>query len=102
MSGALWPVILAMGAVTYALRAGGFLVHDARLSPFLRRLLRNVPVAVFATLVATSVPGQDAPDTAARVAMLALAALLLARGARLLWVLLVGLGGYLALRPALH
>lgn len=104
MSGAqpaLWLVILGMGALTYGVRLAGFALTGARLPPALRRLLRDVPVAVFATLVATSLPGSSPRDTATRAALLALATLLLARGVRLAWVLLAGLGSYLVLRQLL-
>jgi uncharacterized membrane protein len=50
--------ILAMGAVTYATRAGGFwLASRLRPGPFFRAWLEHLPGAVFAALVAPMVVG---------------------------------------------
>jgi uncharacterized membrane protein len=58
MSGTSLLAILAMGAVTYATRAGGFwLARRLRPGPFLRAWLEHLPGAVFAALVAPMVLG---------------------------------------------
>ena len=63
MSGAvLWGTILAMGVVTWALRASFVMLGDAGLPPILRRALTYVPQAVLAALVA---PALFAPSGAA-------------------------------------
>ena len=50
--------ILAMAAVTYATRAGGFwLARRLRPGPFVRAWLEHLPGAVFAALVAPMVLG---------------------------------------------
>jgi uncharacterized membrane protein len=50
--------ILAMAAVTYATRAGGFwLASRLRPGPFFRAWLEHLPGAVFAALVAPMVVG---------------------------------------------
>jgi len=92
--------VLGMGAVTYALRLLGFALPAGHLSPFWLRLLRFVPVTVFAALIATSVPGRDGPDTVARTLCLGLGAMVLLRRAPLWLALLVGLLPYLAWRAA--
>lgn len=62
MSGlALWGTILAMGVVTWALRASFVMLGDAGLPPLLRRALAYVPQAVLAALVA---PALFAPSGA--------------------------------------
>jgi branched-subunit amino acid transport protein len=92
--------VLAMGAVTYALRLLGFALPAGRLAPFWVRLLRFVPITVFAALIATSVPGRDGQDTVARTVCLGLAAMVLLRRAPLWLALLVGLLPYLVWRVA--
>ncbi len=63
MSGpALWGTIVAMGVVTWALRASFVMLGDAGLPPLLRRALTYVPQAVLAALVA---PALFAPSGAA-------------------------------------
>lgn len=58
-----WDVtlaILAMGAVTYLCRAGGYAVLRAvRTPPFLEALLRNLPAPLFAAYVALALSRQD-------------------------------------------
>jgi branched-subunit amino acid transport protein len=58
-----WDVtlaILAMGAVTYLCRAGGYAVLRAvRTPPFLDALLRNLPAPLFAAYVALALSRQD-------------------------------------------
>lgn len=58
MSWSSLAAILAMGAVTYATRAGGFwLARRLRPGPFFRAWLEHLPGAVFAALVAPMVAG---------------------------------------------
>jgi uncharacterized membrane protein len=58
MTAASLLTILAMAAVTYATRAGGFwLASRLRPGPFLRAWLEHLPGAVFAALVAPMVLG---------------------------------------------
>lgn len=58
MSWTSFLAILAMGAVTYATRAGGFwLARRLEPGPFLRAWLEHLPGAVFAALVAPMVAG---------------------------------------------
>jgi len=59
---ALWGTIVAMGVVTWALRASFVMLGDAGLPPLLRRALTYVPQAVLAALVA---PALFAPSGAA-------------------------------------
>lgn len=59
-SPALWMIIIAMGAVTYALRLSMILLFDSVAMPeLIRRSLRFVPAAVLSALV---VPALLAPD----------------------------------------
>ena len=90
--------ILAMAALTYALRLAGFALPTGRLAPYWRRWLDVVPITVFSALVAASVPGRDAADTLLRLACLALGAALLVRRMPLALVLLLALPLYLLLR----
>lgn len=61
-SPALWMIIIAMGAVTYALRLSMILLFDRVAMPdLIRRALRFVPAAVLSALV---VPALLAPDPA--------------------------------------
>ncbi len=61
-SPALWFIIIAMGAVTYALRLSMILLFDRVAMPdLIRRALRFVPAAVLSALV---VPALLAPDPA--------------------------------------
>jgi len=51
--GALWGLIVAMGAITYALRASFIVLQDrVRLPDLVRRGLAYVPAAVLAAIVA--------------------------------------------------
>ena len=62
MSGAALLVILLMGAVTYATRAGGFwLARRVNPGPVMRAWLEQLPGAVFAALVAPMVAGAGPP-----------------------------------------
>ena len=66
-----WDVtlaILAMGAVTYLCRAGGYAILRAvRTPPFLDALLRNLPAPLFAAYVALSLSRQDMAATLASI-----------------------------------
>jgi branched-subunit amino acid transport protein len=93
--------ILAMAVLTFALRLTGFLLPTARLAPYWRRWLDHVPAAVFAALIATSLPGRSPTDSAVRTLCLALGAVLLARRAPLWLVLALCLAAYLALQGTL-
>lgn len=94
----LYATLLAMAVLTYGLRLAGFALPTARLAPFWRRWLDHVPVAVFAALIAASLPGSSPTDTAVRTACLALGGALLARRVPLAAVLTTSLLAYLALR----
>jgi branched-subunit amino acid transport protein len=92
--------ILAMAAVTFAVRLGGLLLLTTRVPAFWQRFLGYVPVAVFAALIVPGMPGVDAVDTAWRVAAAALTALLVARTRSLAPGLVAGLALYLAVRAS--
>jgi branched-subunit amino acid transport protein len=93
--------ILAMATLTYGIRLWGLLLPGARVSGFAARFLQFIPVAVFAALVVTGLPGADLRDSALRLAAaLATGALVWWRGSFALG-LLVGLGAYLAVRVAI-
>jgi branched-subunit amino acid transport protein len=49
-----WPVIVAMAAVTYALRVAPLVVVSDRLGTALERWLRYLPPALFAALIVPS------------------------------------------------
>lgn len=63
MDAEMWTVdaaalvaIVAMGAVTFAARAGGFfIIKRVRVGPFLRAWMGHVPGAIFVALVAPAV-----------------------------------------------
>ena len=67
-----WDVtvaILAMGAVTYLCRAGGYAVLRAvRTPPFVDALLRNLPAPLFAAYVALALSRQDLAAVLASIA----------------------------------
>lgn len=98
MTGSMAATILAMAAVTFAVRFGGLLLPTARVPRFWRRFLAYVPVAVFAALIVPGVPGTDAVDTAWRVGAAACTAMLVWRTRSLAPGLLAGLALYLAVR----
>jgi len=61
--------ILAMGAVTYLCRAGGYAVLRAvRTPPVLDAVLRNIPAPLFAAYVALALSRQDLAAVIASVA----------------------------------
>jgi len=96
MSGAaLTWTIVAMAAVTFATRAWGLFVPAARLRGFGRRFLDFVPVAVFAGLAATGLPGDGALDTAWRLVSAAVTVVWVARTRTLAPGLLAGMTLYL-------
>lgn len=69
MSAASLLAILAMGAVTYATRAGGFwLARRVEPGPFMRAWLEHLPGTVFAALVAPMVAGAGPAGWIAAVA----------------------------------
>jgi len=53
-----WPVIVAMAAITYVLRAAPLIVPMGRIEAGLERRLRQLPPALFAALI---VPALLAP-----------------------------------------
>lgn len=91
-------IIVAMAAVTFAVRYVGLLLPTARVPSFWRRFLHYVPVAVFAALVVPGLPGTDVADTAWRTGAAALTALLVWRTRALAPGLLGGLALYLVVR----
>ena len=90
------PTILGMAAVTYATRLGGVWAR-VRLPPFWLRVLRYVPVAVFAALVVPALPGPQGWEAARGVGALA-AGLAVWRFKQLWAALAVGMGVYWLLR----
>jgi branched-subunit amino acid transport protein len=92
--------ILAMAAVTFAVRLGGLLLPTARVPSFWRRFLAYVPVAVFAALIVPGLPGTDATDTAWRLGAAAVTALLVWRTRSLGAGLVIGLTLYLVVRAS--
>lgn len=98
---ALTLTILGMAGLTLGLRVLGLTLPGTRLAPFVRRWLDSVPVAVFAALVAASLPGATPSDTLLRSFSLVLGGSLLARRAPLWLVLAVSLAAYLTARAAL-
>ena len=92
------PTILLMGAVTYAVRAGGLvLVKRVRLSPFLEAWIRNVPGAVFAAICAPMVLQAGPPGWAAAAVTLAVAR----RFGNFLLAMLAGVAAVVLLRLVL-
>lgn len=89
-------VIVLMGALTYGLRLLGFALPTGQLAPFWRRLLDAVPVSVFASLIASSLPGHSASDTLVRAACVAVGGALLWRRLPLWVTLAVALALYAA------
>lgn len=55
----VWPLILGMGAMTFATRYGLFVWPELRFPPLVRRALHYVPTAVLTAIV---VPGLLLPD----------------------------------------
>lgn len=94
----LTSTILLMALATFLSRLAGFLLPAGPPTGFMSRWLRVLPLAVFGTLIGTSVPGSDAADTALRIVGLAIAAWLLARRTPLWLVLGIVIGGYVTLR----
>jgi branched-subunit amino acid transport protein len=90
--------ILAMAAVTFAVRLVGLLLPTARVPAFWRRFLTYVPVAVFAALLVPGLPGTDAADSAWRLAAAGVTGLLVWRTRSLAAGLLAGLMLYLIVR----
>jgi uncharacterized membrane protein len=92
MTGTTLLAILAMGAVTYATRAGGFwLARRLQPGPFLRAWLEHLPGAVFAALVAPMVLGAGPAGWVAAAAGFGAMRLT----GQFLLAILVGLGVYL-------
>lgn len=93
--------IVAMAALTYATRLWGLMLPAARFEGLAQRFLALIPVAVFAALVVTGLPGSGPLDSAWRLAAAVLT------GGVVWWRgsfglgLLVGLGFYLLLRVSL-
>lgn len=52
-----WPIIIAIGAATFALRASFLVALDGRAMPRLERYLRYVPVAVLPALAVSAIMG---------------------------------------------
>lgn len=94
----LTSTILLMALATFALRLSGFLLPAGPPEGFVSRWLRSLPLAVFGTLIGTSVAGPNALDTTVRIAAMAVAAWLLARRTPLWLVLGIVMGGYVCLR----
>jgi uncharacterized membrane protein len=90
-----WGAILVLAAGTYALKsAGPLLLGDRPLPPRLARLVTLLPPALLAALVcvqALAVPDSLRPG--ARLAGVAVAALLALRGAPFLVVVVAGCAG---------
>lgn len=90
--------ILAMAAVTYACRAGGFwLAGQLRPTPFLAAWLGQLPGAVFAALVAPMVASAGPAGWVAAVAGFAL----MRWTGRFVVAMLGGLAAYVGLTPLL-
>jgi branched-subunit amino acid transport protein len=93
--------IVMMAALTYAIRLGGLLLPGARLAGPIGRFLSLIPVAVFAALIVTGLPGATAYDSAWRIgAALVTGGLVAWRGSFGLGVL-VGFAAYLAARQTI-
>lgn len=90
--------ILAMAGVTFGVRLWGLSLPSTRLRGYGRRFLDAVPVAVFAALVASGLPGGDAVDGAWRLAAAAVTAVVVARTRGLAIGLLLGLAVYMGAR----
>ena len=97
MSELTWTIV-AMAAVTYGARAWGLWLPATRPRGFARRFLDRVPVAVFAGLAATGLPGAGPLDGAWRLAAATVTVLVVARTRALAPGLLAGLALYLAAR----
>jgi branched-subunit amino acid transport protein len=83
--------IIGMALVAYAVRLSGLALSNIALPPFWMRTLRFVPLAVFASLIAVSVPGQAGEAGIRLVAALGAAVVLWHR--RQPWVgLVIGMG----------
>ncbi|WP_241666963.1 AzlD family protein [Muricoccus nepalensis] len=95
-----WDVtlaILAMAAVTYLCRAGGYAVLRAvRTPPFVDALLRNLPAPLFAAYVALALSRQDLSAVLAAIAC----GLAQARWRNLGVSIVAGVGAMAALRWA--
>lgn len=90
--------ILAMAAVTFAVRLVGLLLPTGRVRGFWRRFLAYVPVAVFAALIVPGLPGSGPADSLWRLAAAGLTAGVVLRTRSLAAGLLAGLAAYLAVR----
>jgi branched chain amino acid efflux pump len=98
MTGASLLAIFAMGAITYATRAGGFwLASRVRPDPFLRTWLDHLPGAVFAALVAPMALTAGPAGWVGAAAAFATARL----GAGFVPAILAGMAAYLLARDGL-
>ena len=95
-----WAVLLALGAVSYVLKAvGPVLAGGRQLSPRVRRVLDLVAVPLLAALILTQTLGEGTRLTLdARVPALAVAAVLVWRRAPFLVVVLAAAGTAALLR----
>jgi branched-subunit amino acid transport protein len=95
-----WAALLALSAISYALKAVGPLLAGGRkLGPRVRRTLDLVPVPLLAALILTQTLGQGRRLVIdARVPALAVAALLVWRRAPFLVVVLAAAGTAALLR----
>lgn len=89
----LWTMILVLGLGTYALRASFIMYFGTRaVPPLAERVLRLVPAAVLAALVAPAVFSVQAGPDPLRLAAGAVAALVAWRTRSVGWTVLAGMG----------
>jgi branched-subunit amino acid transport protein len=86
-------IVLAVAASTFATRIAGFRLGDRALPPVVDRFLAYVPIAAFAALAAPGI-ASGAGDLPARLAGVALAALVALRVGQLWAALLAGMGAF--------
>lgn len=94
----LTSTIMLMALATFLLRLSGFLLPAGAPTGFVSRWLSTLPLAVFGTLVGTSVLGANGVDTTVRIVALAIAGWLLGRRIPLWLVLGIVMGGYVTVR----
>ena len=95
-----WFILLAMGVVTYVTRALPLLAPWRDPHPFLERLLRYVPPAIFAALLAPPIlmPDTNEPEPGATLWTGLVGALVAWRTRSVALTVLIGLGVFVLLR----
>lgn len=89
--------LMFMALVTYGPRLAGFALSGLRVSPFWRRFLHFVPIAVFAALVTPALAGNAGEGNVRLVAAL-IASLVIWYKRSLVLGIIVGMGAFWLLR----